>query len=62
MAVKSGIKKIKENIHNCIVICNQRNEHIFEIVNQLTRAGVSKKKIFIKTYTLNLKEKMKRVT
>lgn len=61
MPVKSGIKKIKENIHSCIVICNQRNQHVSEIVNQLTKAGVSKKKIFIKTYTLDLKEKMRQV-
>ena len=60
--VKRGIKNIKENIQNYIVICNQRNENIFEILKQLVNAGVPKKRIFIKTYTLNLKEKIKQST
>ena len=60
--VKQGIKKIKENIKNYIIICNQRNEHIFEILKQLVNSGVPKKRIFIKTYTLNLKEKIKQST
>lgn len=61
MPVKLGIKKIKKNISNCIVICNQRNQHVLKIVNQLARAGVDREKIFTKTYTLNLKEKIKQV-
>ena len=60
--LKQGIKKIKENIKNYIIICNQRNEHIFEILKQLVNSGVPKKRIFIKTYTLNLKEKIKQFT
>lgn len=60
--LKQGIKKIKENIKNYIIICNQRNEHIFEILKQLVNSGVPKKRIFIKTYTLNLKEKIKQST
>ena len=57
--VKHGIKKIKENIINYIIICNQRDENIFKILRQLVNSGVPKKRIFIKTYTLNLKEKIK---
>ena len=57
--VKHGIKKIKENIKNYIIICNQRDENIFKILRQLVNSGVPKKRIFIKTYTLNLKEKIK---
>ena len=60
--LKQGVKKIKENIKNYIIICNQRNEHIFEILKQLVNSGVPKKRIFIKTYTLNLKEKIKQST
>ena len=60
--VKRGVKKIKENIQNYIIICNQRDEHIFEILKQLVNSGIPKKRIFIKTYTLNLKEKIKQST
>jgi len=60
--LKQGIKKIKKNIKNYIIICNQRNEHIFEILKQLVNFGVPRKRIFIKTYTLNLKEKIKQST
>jgi glycosyltransferase involved in cell wall biosynthesis len=60
--LKQGIKKIKKNIKNYIIICNQRNEHIFEILKQLVNSGVPKNRIFIKTYTLNLKEKIKQST
>ncbi len=60
--VKRGVKKIKENNQNYIIICNQRDEHIFEILKQLVNSGISKKRIFIKTYTLNLEEKIKQST
>ena len=60
--VKHGVKKIKENIQNYIIICNQRDEHIFKILRQLVNSGIPKKRIFIKTYTLNLKEKIKQST
>ena len=60
--LKQGVKKIKENIKNYIIICNQRNEHVLEILKQLVNSGVPKKRIFIKTYTLNLKEKIKQFT
>ena len=57
--VKQGVKIIKKNIKNYIIICNQRNEHIYQILKQLVNSGVPKKRIFIKTYTLNLKEKIR---
>jgi len=62
ISVKHGIKNIRENIQNYIIICNQRDEHIFKILKQLVNSGVPKKRIFIKTYTLNLKEKIKQST
>ena len=58
--VKLGVKKIKEDIQNYIIICNQRDENRFKILKQLVNSGVPKKRIFIKTYTLNLKEKIKK--
>jgi glycosyltransferase involved in cell wall biosynthesis len=57
--LKHGVRKIKENNKNYIIICNQRDEHISEILKQLVNSGIPKKRIFIKTYTLNLKEKIK---
>lgn len=56
--IKHAIKKIK-NDKDYVIICNQRREHIISIATQLINQGISKKKILIKTFTLNLEEKIK---
>jgi len=56
--IKYAIKKIKKD-KDYVIICNQRKEHIISIANQLINKGISKDKILIKTFTMNLEEKIK---
>ena len=56
---KYGIKEIKSD-KSYIIICNQRKEHIISISSQLVNGGISKEKILIKTFALNLDEKVKK--
>ena len=54
-----GLKKIKSDDKNYLIICNQRKEHILQILSQVVKSGFSKNRIFIKSFNLNLKEKLK---
>ena len=50
------LKKLKKN--SKIIICNQRKEHQKQILNQLIKNKISKSNIFIKSFSLNLREKL----
>ena len=54
-----GLKRIRSDDKNYLIICNQRKEHILQILFQVVKSGFSKNRIFIKSFNLNLKEKLK---
>ena len=59
LPAREGLKRIKSDDKNYLIICNQRKEHILQILSQVVKSGFSKNRIFIKSFNLNLKEKLK---
>ena len=60
--MKGALYKIKTNNNYYIIVCNQRSEQVTDIITQLKKAGISKKRILIKNFTLNLNEKIKLIS
>ena len=59
LPASENLKKIKNDDKNYLIICNQRKEHILQILSQIGESGFPKNRIFIKSFTLNLKESLK---
>ena len=59
LPARESLKRIKSDDKNYLIICNQRKEHILQILSQVVKSGFSKNRIFIKSFNLNLKEKLK---
>ena len=59
LPAREWLKRIKNDDKNYLIICNQRKEHVLQILSQVIKSGFSKNRIFIKSFNLNLKEKLK---